>query len=158
MSTQPKKPRFNNYVCIFGFCSRYCFGIFNIICSFFFWPHATPRLSWNELASQYPDKKWVSYIHFGLPIFWLLLYMALFPLFWNISDKNLYLVTFPIGGGWAIGHGILEILTTVSMKNIYRFSPETYVVDKSIRRLGWLRIGSVIILGIIPFVVLELLS
>jgi hypothetical protein len=126
-------------------------GFITLFVPVLFWPKDIPRLSGQEFIQQYPSKKWVYYLHLGLPIAWLLLYLvAISPLLWAIGDNSLYLISFVIVGGLSFAHGIIEISTAVSMRNFSRGGPAQYIVDESIKRLGWIRIGLVFVLGLVP--------
>lgn len=123
------------------------------------WPREIPKLTSQVFRKLYPDKKWVYYIHIGLPIIWILLYLFIIaPVLWENGDKYLYLISFFLGGGLAFGHGTIEIISRVSMRNFSRGGQAIYVVDESIRRLGSLRIGFVIFSGLIPLIFVILLS
>ena len=127
-------------------------GFVTLFVPFLFWPEDTPRLSGLDFIQQYPGKKWVYYLHIGLPIAWLLLYLVVIsPLLWAIGENSLYLMTFVIGGGLSVAHGTIEISTSVSMRNFSRGGPAQYIVDESIRRLGWMRVVFVLVLGFFSF-------
>ena len=135
---------------IFGIC----FGMLTIFIPALLWLKDAIKLTSEDFVTQYPDKKWVRYVHMGLPVFWILLYLLiLFPLLFK--TESVYLISFSIGGGVAVGHGIIEIISCVSMRNLSRFGSGVYVVDHSIRRLGWLRIGAVILLGLFPLLIIS---
>ncbi len=86
-----------------------------------------------------------------LPIAWVLIYaLVTFPILWSIGDDHLYLASFALSGGLAVCHGIIEVLTNVSMRNFSRGGAATYIMDDSIKRLGWMRIGLVLFFGLIP--------
>ena len=126
-------------------------GFVTLFVPVLFWPEDTPRLPGQDFIEQYPGKKWVYYLHMGLPIAWLLLYLvAISPLLWVIGDNSPYLLSFVIVGGLAFVHGIIEISTSVSMRNFSRGGPAQFVVDESIKKLGWIRIGLVFVLGLVP--------
>lgn len=127
-------------------------GLLTLFIPPLFWPRAVPQLSDQAFVEQYPDKRWIYYVHFALPLFWVFLYLIVIaPVLWRIGDEHLYLISFTIGGGLAIGHGIVEILTNVSTRNFSRGGPATYLVHDSIRRLGWMRVGLVLFLGLVPW-------
>jgi hypothetical protein len=116
------------------------------------WPQTIPRLSTKDFVQQYPEKRWLSILHTGLPVFWVLLFaIAIFPILWRIGDRHLYLVSFTAVGGLSVAHGIIEIYTAVSMRNFSRGGPATFLVDDSVKRLGLVRLGLVLFLGLIPW-------
>ena len=126
-------------------------GLITLFVPAIFWPQHAPRLSGPEFIQQYPDKKWAYYFHISLPIVWILLYLVVIsPLIWRIGENALYLMSFIIGGGLSLAHGIIEIGTSVSMRNFSRGGPAQYVVNESIKRLGWIRIGLVLVMGATP--------
>ena len=124
-----------------------------------FWPQQVSRLSSQDFVQAHPTKKWIYYLHVGLPVVWVLLYAVfLFLMLWPIGDRQLYFVSFLVGGGLAVVHGMVEILTSVSMRNFSRGGPATYLVDDSVRRLGWIRLGLVLSFGLLPWIVLNFFS
>ncbi len=127
-------------------------GLLSLFLPPLFWSSEIPRLASHDFVQQYPDKKRVYYLHTVLPIVWLLFYVIILsPLLFNIGDK-LYFVSFGLGGGLAVGHGLIEILTNVSMRNFSRGGQAIYLVDDSIRRIGWIRMGVVFFSGLIPLI------
>jgi hypothetical protein len=134
-------------------------GLLTLFVPTLFWPRKVPRLPSRNFMKQYPDKKWLYYVHLSLPILWILLYLLIIlPLLWQIGDEQLYLVSFAIGGGLAAVHGIIEILSSVSMRNFSRGGPATYLVDDAVKRLGWIRLGSVLFFGTVPWAILSFFS
>lgn len=132
-------------------------GLLTLFIPTLFWPRNVPRLSGPAFMQKYPDKKWVNFLHAGLPFVWVLLYgLVVFPFLWRIGDPHLYLVSFTIGSGLATAHGIIEIQTSVSIRNFSRGGKSTYLVDKSVRRLGWIRIGFVFVGGSVTLPLLYL--
>ena len=133
-------------------------GLITLFVPTFFWPQTLPRLSGQDFIQQYPDKKRVYYVHLGLPIIWILLYMVIItPVLWTLGENSLYLISFAIGGGLSAIHSILEISTTVSMRNFSRSGSSVYLVDQIVKKLGWIRLCLVCALGIIPFLLVNLL-
>ena len=132
----------------------FIFGMLTLFVPSLFWPKEIPRLPSQLFFNQYPDKKWLYYIHFGLPFFWIILYLIVIsPVLWRIGDDTLYLLSFMLGGGLAVGHGIIEIISHVSMRNFSRGGQAIYVSDVSIRRFGLIRIGFVLLLGLVPLAI-----
>lgn len=134
-------------------------GLLTLWLPYLFWPRTVPRFASQDFIQKYPDKRRIYYLHFTLPIVWLFLYITVIvPILLAIGDDYLYLVSFGLGGGLAIGHGIIEILAGVSMRNFSRGGSATYLVDDSIKRLGWMRVGIVFLLGLIPLSIINLFS
>ena len=108
------------------------------------------KLSSEEFREQFPDNDGSIIFILGWQYFgcFCICYYS-FPSFGEVGDNNLYLATFLIGGGLSILHGIVEIISFVSMRNFSRGGSATYLVDDSIRRFGWSRIGAVILLALL---------
>jgi hypothetical protein len=134
-------------------------GLLTLLIPPLFWPQQAARLSSQDFVQAYPAKKWMYYLHVGLPVIWVLLYaVILFPILWQIGDRQLYFVSFLAGGGLAVVHSIIEILTSVSMRNFSRGGPATSLVDDAVKQLGWIRLGLVLFFGLVPWVVLNFFS
>ena len=104
----------------------------------------------QELAEQYPGKKWVRYASIGWSVLWILSYLlGVMPLLLRSGDWRLYLVTYLFFGGIALGYGIIEILSGVSILPARRV---VYLPSNSSSRMGWIRIGLVLIAGILPVI------
>ena len=108
------------------------------------------QLFTQELTEQYPDKKWVRYISIGWPVLWILLYLlGIMPFLLRSSGWQLYLVTYLFFGGIALGYGVVEVLSGVSILPARRV---IYLPGNFSRRMGWIRIGLVLITGILPVI------
>ena len=104
----------------------------------------------QELAEQYPGKKWVRYASISWSVLWILSYLlGVMPLLLRSGDWRLYLVTYLFFGGIALGYGVIEVLSGVSILPARRV---VYLSGNSSRRMGWIRIGLVLIAGILPVI------
>jgi hypothetical protein len=119
-----------------------------------FWPQSVSRLSSQEFIRVYPTKKWIYYLYVSSPVIWVLLYAVfLVPTLGSVGNKQVYFVSFLVGGGLAVVHGIVEILTSTSMRNFSRGGSATYAVDDAVKRLGWVRLGLVLSFGLSPWII-----
>jgi hypothetical protein len=109
------------------------------------WRDESGKLGARAFKEAYPHNVAVYYLYRFLPYIWFLFYaLVVFPGVGRLLpgiNARLFFITYLMLGGFGFLEGIVEIATSVSAVHSGRgLIPSHLIYNKSVPRLGWLRL------------------